>query len=162
MTLEQRELADRFLIELAKNGGQLSVNQVVDLLNIRNTGQSMMEYSIVRENLISEGLIEWWGEQKYRIKLTKIGWEASSVGLIEYRYNQEQKEKQKNIHAKNVILNSGNNNIGTINNENISTPNNSIQEESKITMSHSAFWSIIISTVLAVVGITITILQYLN
>ena len=94
MNSTQIEMADLLLKLLAEHKGTLDTDQQSYFFT-NEKNYEWFEFTLMRDNLMDEGLIAWWGDDKYRIKLTQEGWKAAETGLEKYRQQKEQKTNPK-------------------------------------------------------------------
>jgi len=90
----QMEMADLLLKILVEHKGTLNTDQQSYFFT-EEKNYEWFEFTLMRDNLIDEGLISWWGDEKYRIKLTQDGWKAAEMGLEKYWQQKEQKTNPK-------------------------------------------------------------------
>lgn len=82
MNERQAEIADLLLSRLASNDGQLNIDQVSYFTNEKN--YAWPEVSLVIDNMIDESVVKWYGDEKYRIKLTNQGFSAVRNGYVDF------------------------------------------------------------------------------
>lgn len=100
MNTLQSEIADKLLQFVEGKGGTQDVDQVHHFLE--GFDIDMLDESLIRDSLIDEGFLQWWGDQNYRVRITRIGSKAARVGIDNY-YRQEAEDKQSvSIHGENI------------------------------------------------------------
>ena len=90
----QMEMAELFLKLLADHG-TLDVDQQSYYFTTEKN-YKWHEFTLMRGDLIDEGLIKWMGNEENRIKPTPEGKEAARMGLQKYRQKKEGQESSKN------------------------------------------------------------------
>ncbi len=88
----ETEMAELLLMLLSEHKGTLNTDQQSYFFT-EEKKYEWFDYTLMRDNLIDEGLVAWWGDEKYRVKLTQEGWKAAEIGLHKYR---QQKERNGN------------------------------------------------------------------
>lgn len=144
MNDRQIEIADLLLNNLASNEGQLNTDQLSYIFT-KEKNYTWTEISFVRDCLIDESLINWYGDKNYRIKLNSDGWKAKDSGYKQFA-------EVKSLANQKFI----NSNINYGNNYGNQIVDNSVKSESPVDSkqhSQSIFW--------AIAAIVVTIIIFL-
>jgi hypothetical protein len=104
MNTKQIAIAELLLKKLVENDGHLNTDQQ-DAIMTRENDYKWFEYTLVKDNLISDGIIERWGNDDYRIKLTKKGWKVAEKGYENY-YKEDNMDfdEMKRLREQNKFL----------------------------------------------------------
>lgn len=147
MNERQTEIANFLLNRLEEKNGQLNIDQVSFFAKEKKYGWP--EVSLVMDTMMDESLIKWYGDEKYRIKLTTEGYEAVKSGykdLIKLKKTEPQTFINSNI---NYGINQGSQNINN-------SMNSEPLEVNRKRHSQTIFWAV----TAIIVGIIIAVIQY--
>ena len=87
--IHQVEIADCLLKFLLTNEGRANTDNYNQ--HLEDLGYKWVDVSFIRDTLISDGVLEYLGDQQYFIGLTGNGWKAAEAGLSQYELRIEQK-----------------------------------------------------------------------
>ena len=122
MTTEQTQIADKLLKHLDNNGGNLTVDQIMYFLKEYKLDSLSKEYML--DTIIEDGFMDWWGNDRYRLKISRNGQAAAKTGIDEFLRLQAIKKQPLTIKGGNINLG------GTIGEQNISHSSFSFDDSS--------------------------------
>lgn len=144
MNERQIEIANLLLNRLEEKEGQLNIDQVTYFTKEKNYGWP--EVSSVMDSMMDESVIKWYGDEKYRIKLTTTGYEAVKTGYKDF-IKLKKTEPQTFINSNiNYGINQGNQSISnSINSEPV--------EVNRKRHSQMIFWAVLAIIVTIIIAI---------